>query len=59
MPPLCMLALGKSGEGAYSNTREPCDDHYQCTFSGYLMGKTRENQQSIIKGIATMAQIAS
>ena len=34
----------------------PCDDHYRlsnatwtrdlCTFSGYLMGKTRANQQS-------------
>ena len=56
-PPLCMLALGKSGEVAY--LRDPyisaCHDHYRpsnaawaCelrSFSG-LMDKTQEKQQS-------------
>ena len=51
-PPLCMLALGKSREGAY--TWDPCDNHYRpsnatwtrdvSTFSGCLVGKTREKQ---------------
>ena len=62
-------SIGQSGEGAYTPVRWiltfQCNDHYRPsnatwvrdlrTFSGYLMGKTRENQQSK----ASMAQISS
>ena len=55
--PLCMLGLGKSGEGLIRGILTfPCDDHYRppnitwardlCTFSGCLVGKTREKRQS-------------
>ena len=50
-PLLYILALGKTGEGAYLwdsdiyNATWVCD---LCTFSGCLMGKTREKQQSKI-----------
>ena len=38
--PLCMLALGKTGEGVQCIDHQiPCN---LCTFSGCLMGKTRE-----------------
>ena len=57
-----MLGLGKSGEEAYTrdpNLTFPCDNHYRppnatwahnlCIFSGCLVGKTREKQQSALK----------
>ena len=51
-PPFCMLALGKSGKGAYSwdhdifvrrNHYRPA--HNLCTFSGYLTGRPPEKRQ--------------
>ena len=55
--PLCMLALGKTGEGAYTwDHYIPSDDHYLvpnavwardicAVLSLAVMGKTREKQQ--------------